>query len=297
VADRNVHAPSQPYLPIQRCPFSLVISAAALHSAQMSLRFRPIASVFFGLVCLWTSSTAAIEESATIQVERTERVVEGWTLEVDNRLLSGGEGELVGTQALALAAADLHRITRLVPESVLERLRTIRIVFDFNHGSLKPGQYHPSAKWLEDNGYSRDLAEKVHIPVAAGYADANHLFAQPAVLIHELAHAYHDQFLGWNHPDILKAYQMAKAKGQYESVLHIKGRPKRKHYALTNHKEYFAEGTEAMLYVNDFYPFVRAELQAHDLELFKILRRIWVDGEIPKAPANEKPAAAGGSGG
>ena len=48
-----------------------------------------------------------------------------------------------------------------------------------------------------------------------------------------------------------------------------------RHYALTNHKEYFAEGTEAYFYRNDFYPFVRAELKEHDPELHELLVEIW----------------------
>ncbi len=48
-----------------------------------------------------------------------------------------------------------------------------------------------------------------------------------------------------------------------------------KHYGLTNHKEYFAEGTEAFFYRNDFYPFVRAELKEHDPALQDLLIKIW----------------------
>jgi dipeptidyl-peptidase-4 len=48
-----------------------------------------------------------------------------------------------------------------------------------------------------------------------------------------------------------------------------------RHYALTDHKEYFAEGTEAYFYRNDFYPFVRAELKEHDPALHALLRAIW----------------------
>ena len=32
-----------------------------------------------------------------------------------------------------------------------------------------------------------------------------------------------------------------------------------------NHKEYFAEGTEAYLYRNDFHPFVAAELETSEV--------------------------------
>jgi len=44
---------------------------------------------------------------------------------------------------------------------------------------------------------------------------------------------------------------------------------------LSNHKEYFAESTEAYLGVNDFYPFVRAELNRHDPRMYQLLRKIW----------------------
>jgi dipeptidyl-peptidase-4 len=48
-----------------------------------------------------------------------------------------------------------------------------------------------------------------------------------------------------------------------------------RHYATTNHKEYFAEATEAYFYRNDFYPFVRAELQRHDSIMHDLLVEIW----------------------
>ena len=52
-----------------------------------------------------------------------------------------------------------------------------------------------------------------------------------------------------------------------------------RHYALTNHKEFFAEMTEAYFGVNDFFPFVRAELRRHDEATFLMLQEIW--GKIP----------------
>ena len=80
--------------------------------------------------------------------------------------------------------------------------------------------------------------------------------------------------MSFDHPDVLKVYNEAKEKGTYEDVLSHTGRPVR-HYALTNHKEYFAETTEAYLGVNDFYPFVRAELQEHDPSGFALMQKVW----------------------
>jgi len=61
---------------------------------------------------------------------------------------------------------------------------------------------------------------------------------------------------------------------KYESVLHIAGKSKRA-YALNNDQEYFAECTEAFFGTNDFYPFVRAELQQHDPLMYQLLNKLW----------------------
>ena len=92
--------------------------------------------------------------------------------------------------------------------------------------------------------------------------------------MHELAHAYHDQILTFDHPDIIAAFRKAHQSGSYDRVMLFTGQNVR-HYAMTNNKEYFAEGTEAYFYRNDFYPFVRAELKKHDPDLHTVLEKIW----------------------
>jgi dipeptidyl-peptidase-4 len=94
------------------------------------------------------------------------------------------------------------------------------------------------------------------------------------VVLHELAHAYHDQVLSFNDPRVIGAYKQAKDAGKYEKVLLYTGRYVR-HYGLSNHKEYFAEGTEAYFNRNDFYPFVRAELKEYDPVFHDLLVEIW----------------------
>ena len=93
-------------------------------------------------------------------------------------------------------------------------------------------------------------------------------------MLHELAHSYHDQVLGFDQADIMAAFEAAEQQGIYEELLLHTGRRVR-HYALSNHKEYFAESTEAYFGVNDFYPFVRAELKEHDPKMFGVLEAVW----------------------
>jgi len=110
----------------------------------------------------------------------------------------------------------------------------------------------------------------IHAP-AKGATDIDDC---PAVILHELAHAYHDQVLGFDEPRIKTASDKAMKAGICDKVLLFNGQ-KIRHYAATGHKEYFAEGTEAYFYRNDFYPFVAAELRQHDPAAFALMQKIW----------------------
>ena len=100
------------------------------------------------------------------------------------------------------------------------------------------------------------------------------MLKHPAVVLHELAHAYHDQFLGFGNAEVEAAYSKAKQSGSYDEVLDHLGNNVR-HYGMNNAKEYFAEATEAYFYRNDFYPFVQGELRKHDPLMFEVLERLW----------------------
>jgi hypothetical protein len=97
-------------------------------------------------------------------------------------------------------------------------------------------------------------------------------------VLHELAHAYHDQYLDFDNAEVRAAYEASKQAGGYAKALHIQGH-ETEHYAMTNPKEYFAELSEAYVGTNDFYPFVRGELKKHDPRAFELMEKIW--GKLP----------------
>ncbi|QVL32134.1 hypothetical protein KIH39_25410 [Telmatocola sphagniphila] len=204
---------------------------------------------------------------------RTERKIEGWTIRVDNRLLSGPDQEL-GAKCLRFLEAKLVDIKIVVPEDKVKKLQNVKIVLDLTHGKLGSMQYHPSASWLKANGYSSDLEKCVHIPRAADLPVKRNVNEQPWVILHELAHAYHDQVLGFEEPRIREVYEKYKKSGHGDKTLLFNGE-RVKHYALTDHKEFFAEMTEAYFGVNDFFPFVRAELKDSEPEIYELMSKIW----------------------
>jgi len=196
--------------------------------------------------------------------------VEGWTVHV-NRILLRQEAGL-GAEALKLLGMMLYGITRAVPEQPLQELRKVPIWLGVDDGPNDRAQYHPSPDWLREHHFNPEKAKSVEIGNARCFLKTAR--DQPSMLLHEMAHAYHDRVLTFQHAGIREAYREAKKSGTYDSVLRING-IKERHYALTDPQEYFAEGTEAFLGTNDFYPFVRAELRAHDPKLFHLMEDIW----------------------
>lgn len=209
---------------------------------------------------------------------RSERKLEGWTIRIDDRLLKEPNAAL-GARALRFLEGKLSDIKVVVPEDKLTKLQSVVIVLDLTHGNLGPMQYHPSAGWLKSNGYATDLAKCVHLPRAADIATRRNINEQPWVILHELAHAYHDQVLSFDEPRIKEAYEKFKKSGRGDKTLLYNGK-RVKHYALTNQMEFFAEMTEAWFGVNDFFPFNRAELKEAEPEIYELLKHVW---ETPAA--------------
>ncbi len=201
-----------------------------------------------------------------------EKQIEGWTIKVDPQLLLK-ENEEVATQAFTALANLLQRVKYIVPKDRCEQLQKLPIWLELK-GTLGNMQYHPDRGWLLANKHDPRLVKHVHIPQAKELYDPHMWAKHPYVVLHELAHAYHDQVLSFDHAEAIAAYDNAKEKKLYEEVLLYTGQ-KVRHYGLTNHKEYFAESTEAYFGVNDFYPFVRAELKEHDPTMFALLEKIW----------------------
>lgn len=219
------------------------------------------------------------------------RRIEGWTVRVDDRLLTAPNSQ-VGERALSLLQAKLADILYVIPEDRLARLRQVPIVLDLSHGNLHAMQYHPSAAWLQEHGYSTNLARCVHICEAADFAASRQVNEQPWAVLHELAHAYHDQVLGFEAPEIREAYENFKRSGHGDQALLFDGKRVR-HYALTDQKEFFAEMTETYFGVNDFFPFNRAELMTAEPEIYALMRLTWgplKSGRL--APASEPVPAS-----
>lgn len=234
---------------------------------------RMLTPLGLGLALAVVASAASPDKERPAFVptsDYTTREVNGWTVHVNKHLLDDQAG--LGRDALRLLDVLLFDVERAVPERALKELRKVPIWVGVKDGHAPCAEYHPSRSWLEENGYNPDKARGVEIGNAERFLTWSK--TQPSMVLHELAHAYHDRVLGFDHPEVRSAFDRIKKSELYDSVLRANGRSE-KAYALTSPQEFFAESSEAYFGTNDFYPFVRAELREHDPETAKMLERLW----------------------
>lgn len=205
------------------------------------------------------------------QAEYQAIPLRGWTLQVDKALIEDSKTWEAVQDELD---TQLFRITRTVPAEALGKIRRITVWVHLKAPWTRCMAYHPGAQFLREHDMNPEMAKGIEV------GDAKTFLAwtldQPWMVLHELAHAYHDQDLekGYDNVPILDAYKAAKERGLYTKVMGWKG-PERDGYAETNQMEYFAELTEAYFGQNDMFPFVRGELLRHDPGGLKVVANAW----------------------
>lgn len=200
--------------------------------------------------------------------------IEGWTVHASKALKKSQPKDMA--KAVKLLTGQLQRVVKSVPMKAVKALRTVPIWINPQYKGIVPrAEYHPGKGWLTDNNRNPAMAKAIEITNVSIFEAENR--RMPDLILHELAHAYHDQVLSFDNAAIKEAFNLAKESGTYDSVQRFTGRETitDKAYAMSNAAEYFAETTEAFFGKNDFYPFNRKELQAHDPHMFMVLKRCW----------------------
>jgi len=203
-----------------------------------------------------------------------ELKVEGWTVELNASLIETDPA--LARLATTTLATSLKAIADQLPPKRVTELRRILIwMDDIAAEAPHTAAYHPTtSKWPLENGFPAAKAGSVDLGKAKSFLNA--IKTQPSIVMHELAHAFHELSLGYDNPRIRAAYEHAVQSGLYQSVRNFRGSYV-KAYALTNQGEYFAELTESFYGKNDYFPFVRDELKSYDPVGFEAVRSAWED--------------------
>jgi hypothetical protein len=236
----------------------------------MSKHLVPIA-----ILTLAFSFYALAEAPSASPAPYTIETLEGWTLRVNQQLVAEHPAETA--HAKELLQRQLALINLAVPARALNFLHGVPLWFNPRYPGNRPprAEYHPNAQWLRENGRNPQMAKAVEFTNIEIFERETR--RMPWFVLHELAHAFHDQTLGFENPEIIAAYEQAVKSGLYDHVKRWTGTEEvtERAYAMTNFKEYFAENTEAFFGRNDFQPFDRKELQQMDPGMCALLERLW----------------------
>jgi len=230
---------------------------------------RPLTMLLFFVCCMLAGNGQYL--TSTRSFGTTPLNIQGFTI----YLFVKDINDPTLTQALFLLSQKLEKLSALIKPEQLSLLQNVPICVEYK---LKPQGamwYHKSKEWLIENGYPAEMAKCVEICNIKNFI-AWQKQNQPYMVLHELAHAYHDQVLGSENRDVLDAYNSAMKTRKYESVAYNLGGRQRA-YAVNNADEYFAEITEAYLGVNDYYPFNRTQLKSFDPKGYALMQRVWGD--------------------
>jgi len=213
-----------------------------------------------------------LESSASTKIEGYAlNEIEGWTVYVQEALLEQEPED--ADKALDLLSEQARKVIEVIPAKIVRELQTVPLWLSLPHEGRRPrAEFHPDKGWLIDNGMIPDKEKGIEFTNTA-ILDRE-VVRMPMLLLHELSHAYHNLVLGFEQPDILRLYQKAKENGSYDLV-DRKNREPQMAYAMSNHKEYFAECTEAFFGENDFYPFNQEQLEQHDPAMHALLEQLW----------------------
>ena len=238
----------------------------------------------------WLSSTGILPEGTAIPTPESagvyeptgnyaEMTVAGWSVLVHKKLLPDGELAETGSAALERLENAMVRLKTWVAEDRLAKLLVVKHWLEVDstrgpHGNTSAYQYHPGLDWLVDMDFNPAKHKCVEFGNAASLAKRNDE-RTVTVLLHELAHAFHDQVLTFEHPEILAAYKRCVEGSAYPGNDWVK----------SDHKEFFAGVTTR-------YFGTRAERDAlveRDPVLAKELLKIW---GTPKATIDSDGTAS-----
>jgi hypothetical protein len=234
-------------------------------------------------------------------------VIRGFTLLINDDVYENNDDKKWKRKPLDVLDLELGTICRNLPERSVKVLQRILIWIEWEDTSDPDLAKGVVAKYygVQGNLALWSLGKNKH-PLKANNVEVINMKSltrehQPGVklercvLLHELAHAVHNQLLGRNNTVIKAAYQQAMARGLYDEAKDVYGRVRKPTYASKNEREYFAEISCAYLDKLHYFPFTPEDLKQHDPVGYKVMEQCWGTRkqlDAARKAKREKDAAA-----
>lgn len=188
---------------------------------------------------------------------------------------------------------QLEKAVDALPSDRLSCLMKVKIWLTWDNSQLRPVTnnelpglifYVPSNKQYPGipNWKSTGIEISTKYYLLEPWASYRNYF-NPYWLLHELIHAYQDNYVGWDDKRVLDTYRTAMDQGLYQMgrVTYADGSfdvGMRPTHARRDQNEFFAELSVAYLAVNWISPRTRQALEKYDSRGYELMKDVWEGG-------------------
>ncbi|HEY5311433.1 MAG TPA: hypothetical protein VIK18_02900, partial [Pirellulales bacterium] len=220
------------------------------------------------------------------------QLIEGFTVVLSAETLKNQDNKQFERKPLDVLDFELKTITRLLPPEAVNILRQLLIWVEWDEHEAMSNGRQGSAAAVYYGGHQLHMLQEGKHPLKAQNITILSMEGltqehQPkhdsgrCVILHEMTHAVHDQFIGDDNLTIKAAYKQAMERKLYDPQM----------YASTNEHEYFAELTCAYFDQLNYYPRTRKDLEKLDPITYQLMESFWGKRQESATPVDQVTSA------
>jgi hypothetical protein len=202
-------------------------------------------------------------------------VIEGFTLLVSDDVAKADVSKFE-RKPMEVLELELKMLVKIMTAKQLDALRNLPVWVEWEEQFEMTNGREGNATAVYYGGHQGHMLQKGKHPLKAKTVTILQMKAltgehQPktdsgrCVILHEFAHAVHDQLLGNDNASVKAAYTQAMERKLYD----------KKQYVSTNEAEFFAELTCAYFDQLHHHPKTRDDLKKHDPVTHKLMEAVW----------------------
>ena len=215
----------------------------------------------------------------------TPKLVEGFTVVLSDETMRHLDDPKFKKKPIEVLAQEFKAITAAMPAKSVKILQRLLFFVEWDERKALGNGVAGGAVAVYYGGHQLSMLARGMPPLKAKNITVLSMRSlaqehQPdvesgrCVLLHEIAHAVHDQLLGRENPTVFAAYKQARERKLVDPEA----------YAATNEAEFFAEMSCAYYDQLDYHPKTRSALQKLDPVTFKMMEEVWGKAKLPIIP-------------
>ena len=193
--------------------------------------------------------------------------IAGWKVNVEQTLNNESRTHVV----LEFLEQKLREAEKVLPEQYLSKLKAVPIWLSENNGQDVEFYFYERRVYQGD--FDPEKFGGIEIQNINNFLEL--IEYDKSIMIHELAHAYHQMNYEKIDKLIVRAYKNAHQENLYKKPEVRRNRKARGVYAAASPYEYFAELSAIYFAGNYYYPFDHFDLKKHDRKGFDMIEQAW----------------------